>query len=83
MNNLISLMKINRTFFRIIFSLSMFACSIFCLSAQTLLLNGEWEFGLNREYVSQVNVSGVTGDPSKMAERESWFKREIKLPDGN
>ncbi|WP_394697666.1 hypothetical protein [uncultured Sunxiuqinia sp.] len=77
-------MKINRTFFRIIFSLCMFAGSIFCLSAQTpLLLYGEWEFGLNREYVSQVNVPGVTGDPSKMAERESWFKREIKLPDGN
>ena len=48
-----------------------------------LLLNGEWQMGYSRKYTSVVSVPGIASDPSKAAEDVLWYKKEVKLPDGN
>ncbi|MFP5041709.1 hypothetical protein [Parasediminibacterium sp. JCM 36343] len=51
--------------------------------AGDVLLNGQWQMGFARNYTSTVAVPGIATDPTKMNNDELWYKREIKLPEGN
>ncbi|MEP0366884.1 MAG: hypothetical protein ABJN36_11300 [Cyclobacteriaceae bacterium] len=54
------------------------------LHGQTILLNGEWQTGLNREYDAKMMVPGIpTTDTHNPATGSVWIKRTVKLPKGN
>lgn len=48
-----------------------------------MLLNGQWQTGINRHYDHSATVPGITGDPTKIASGKRWYKKEITLPGGN
>lgn len=48
-----------------------------------LLLNGEWEVGLDRAYDRAAPVPGIATDPAAMDEAPLWYKRTVDLPGGD
>ena len=46
-------------------------------------LNGEWQFGINRNYEKRVMVPGPVTDPAKFSPDKVWYKRELILPEGD
>lgn len=48
-----------------------------------LSLNGIWDVGLNRNYSITAEVPGITLDPTKPVDGKLWYKRTIKLPNGD
>ncbi len=46
-------------------------------------LNGNWEFGINREYERSVQVPGLVTDPSEFAPGRIWYRRSLELPGGD
>jgi hypothetical protein len=47
-----------------------------------MLLNGEWETGLNRAYNSVTRVPGLVGDPRAFTPGDLWLRRRVSLPKG-
>ncbi len=47
------------------------------------LLNGEWEYGFNREYTGVTQVPGVAVDPTKNTDQKLWYRRSVTLPAGD
>ena len=50
---------------------------------QQLNLNGNWEFGINRKYDSEVKVPGIVTNPTRFSPDKIWYKREIILPESD
>ncbi|QEC78585.1 glycoside hydrolase family 2 TIM barrel-domain containing protein [Mucilaginibacter ginsenosidivorax] len=50
---------------------------------KTLSLNGKWEMGFARRYTQTVTVPGIATDPTHIGEDTLWYKKEIRLPEGN
>jgi hypothetical protein len=50
--------------------------------ADTINLNGAWEFGENRAYAKKMIVPGLASEPDQMNEGTLWFRKEINLPAG-
>jgi len=55
---------------------------LYSQDAQEISLNGRWEIGYNRSYFGYCDVPGIATDPDKMNPEKLWFKRIVKLPDG-
>ena len=49
----------------------------------SVLLNGEWQTGLSRNYTDVAMVPSINMDPEKAADASVWFKREVVLPEGD
>ena len=47
---------------------------------KTQLLNGEWNFGFNRNYDRKVAVPGLISDPTQATPGTAWFKRQLQRP---
>lgn len=45
-------------------------------------LNGIWDCGINRLYNRKVIVPSIPLDAAQMTEGKLWYKKEVKLPDG-
>jgi hypothetical protein len=63
---------------------------LFCISCAEktesyadLDLNGEWEYGLDREYQGVCDVPGITLDPEEVTKGTLWYKRLVELPVGD
>lgn len=51
---------------------------------QLISLNGEWETGIDRKYTETLSIPGIpTSDTHNPAPGSVWFKRKIRLPDGD
>ena len=67
----------------------LFSFLIFCLATNNiqgteLVLNGDWETGINRKYTHYTSVPGIaTNDTQHPSAGSVWFRKEIKLPDGS
>jgi len=48
-----------------------------------ILLNGEWQYGIDREYASTGQVPGIHTDPAQPIDGTLWYKRSVKLPEGD
>jgi len=69
---------------RIIYGLLFFLqCQIYAQSTYNINLNGKWDCGENRKYTREVNVPGLASDPTKMNANDLWYKRQVKLPNGD
>ena len=55
----------------------------FMISAQDICLNGEWECGLGRNYDRKTAVPGIAIDPTQKADEALWYRKNIKLPEGD
>jgi len=53
------------------------------LHAQLINLNGTWEFGIDRKYDREVEVPGIVTDPAQFNKNKIWYKREVRLPEGD
>lgn len=53
------------------------------LFAQDICLNGEWECGLGRKYDHKANVPGIALDPTQKADESLWYRKSIKLSEGD
>jgi hypothetical protein len=51
--------------------------------SQQINLNGTWKFGVNRKYNKEVEVPGIVTDPTQFNENKIWYKREVRLPEGD
>ncbi|WP_455498696.1 glycoside hydrolase [Coprobacter sp.] len=61
-----------------------FLFSFFNLSAQrSLILNGLWQVGENRNYDREAQVPGIATDPAKMNSGTLWYKKQVTLPKGD
>lgn len=49
---------------------------------ESLLLNGDWQMGEQRQYNSTVSVPGVHTDPTKMNPDTLWYRKTLRLPKG-
>lgn len=49
----------------------------------SVMLNGEWQTGLSRNYTDVAMVPSINMDPEKAADTSVWFKREVALPEGD
>ena len=47
-----------------------------------LNLNGNWEYGIGRQYDGTATVPGVPDDADKPAEGRVWYRKQIDLPEG-
>lgn len=58
-----------------------------CVVAQaypsSMLLNGDWQTGLLRNYTDIAKVPSISMDPEKAADASVWFKRDVVLPEGD
>ena len=63
------------------------ALLVFTVSAgaypSSVLLNGEWQTGLSRNYTDVAIVPSINMDPEKAADASVWFKRDVVLPEGD
>ena len=50
---------------------------------ESVSLNGEWQMGFSRNYNRTVHVPGIANDPAVIVDEVLWYKKEIKLPEGN
>ena len=53
------------------------------VAADDASLNGVWQAGVGRHYDRIVVVPGISFDPSEMADDVIWYKRRVRLPDGD
>lgn len=71
-----------------------FCCLLILLSVLTgcndvstpyadLNLNGNWEYGLDREYQGFTQVPGITLNPEEVTDGTLWYKRSVELPSGD
>ena len=75
---------INRLFTCILASLTlMVSCADKPCSYADLTLNGQWEYGLDREYQGLADVPGITLNPEEVTKGTLWYKRTVELPAGD
>ena len=58
------------------------AASVARTNHADLNLNGNWEYGIGRQYDGTVYVPGVPEDADKPAEGRVWYRKRIDLPEG-
>lgn len=46
-------------------------------------LNGEWEYGIGRNYQGTSKVPGITLNPEEITPGTLWYKRTVELPAGD
>ncbi len=51
--------------------------------SQQVCLNGTWEFGTDRLYTREVEVPGMVSDPTLVNENKIWYRRKVRLPEGD
>ncbi|MEE9430619.1 MAG: hypothetical protein V3V16_06230, partial [Melioribacteraceae bacterium] len=52
-------------------------------SSNSILLNGIWEIGLNRNYTHTAKIPGLLTNPAEMTNGQIWCKLKIILPQGD
>ena len=57
-------------------------CTISSYS-QELNLNGLWETGIDRNYDRKAETPGINTDPARFSAGTVWYKRSVRLPDGD
>lgn len=66
--------------------LSLMLCALAACAAvshASLDLNGEWAYGLDRKYGGTTMVPGVPMDATRPIDGRLWYKRTVKLPEGD
>ena len=62
-------------------------CSLMAAPAQTRYadcsLNGEWEYGVDRNYTATTVVPGIPMDGTRPADGRVWYRRQVQLPEGS
>jgi len=53
------------------------------LATGRTLLDGQWEYGLGRNYTGKTIVPGIPLDPGEACDEKLWYRREVALPAGN
>ncbi len=48
----------------------------------TLVLDGQWQAGLERQYDRELTVPGLASDPAKPTDGTLWYRRAVDLPAG-
>ena len=73
--------------FKVLFSLFLLtvlsSCSEKNCTYADMNLNGEWEYGIAREYQGTTEVPGITLDPEEITPGILWYKRTVELPSGD
>lgn len=59
------------------------SCSQQPCSYADLDLNGKWQYGLDREYIAETDVPGITLNPEEITKGTLWYKRTVELPEGD
>lgn len=59
------------------------SCSERTCSYADLNLNGEWEYGIGREYQGKTEVPGITLNPEEITPGTLWYKTVLELPEGD
>ena len=59
------------------------SCSKMTCTYADMNLNGEWEYGIAREYQGTTEVPGITLNPEEITQGTLWYKRTIELPAGD
>lgn len=68
---------------RIIYTLMLSLVFQVLTAQQSVMLNGTWQMGENRDYNQEIQVPGIATDPGKMNAAKLWYKKQITLPKGN
>ena len=50
-------------------------------NSQTIVLDGVWELGLDRQYRETAMVPGIATDPATMNAGDLWYRKQVSLPD--
>ncbi|NLD73314.1 MAG: glycoside hydrolase, partial [Chloroflexi bacterium] len=50
---------------------------------QTLSLDGIWQVGEERRYDGEAPVPGLARDPARMNDGTLWYRRRVRLPEGD